>query len=335
MQKVLIFGTILILFFSNAHSQNVPWGGTRVISRIAGFEITFPVGLPIPRRDIQKDKTITFATADSTGTCVIGYNTIKTVPLKERTVNTILEETLSNYLRSNTKIISSTDVWLGNFKGKSVKFLDIRDTATFYNRFDCYVYGNIILQIAFIGNYPFELDKENITGFFNSISLINRQYEKKTLQFTAEDNGYSIFLPQGYDKQNISNTKADSNSAKRPVPYPFPDNTLKGAVILSTKKYPDEQFKDKNTFQVLEEAMVGALDLQQIILLSRQFLVRDEYHGISFTGVTKSGNSVRYLRYEYYLNEHELFQVGYACASLDELNSEEVLSYFRSFEPKK
>ena len=81
--------------------------------------------------------------------------------------------------------------------------------------------------------------------------------------------------------------------------------------------------------------MIGALDLEKIVLLSRQFLLRDEFPGISFTGVTKSDKSTMFLRYEYYLKEHKLYQVGYSCYSPEELNSEAVLAYFRSFELKK
>jgi hypothetical protein len=335
MRKVVFLLLVVLFCYSSTLTQVVPLGGTRVVSRDAGFEITFPAGFLIPRRDIQRDKTITFATADSGGTCVVAYNTIKTVPLKDLTVKSILEETLSNYLRNDTKIVSSTDVWLGPFRGKSVKFKDVRDTATFYNRFDCYVYGNIILQIAFIGNFELEVEKESITSFFNSLSLIDRRLEKKELKYIAEDNEYSIFLPLGYNKQNKNILKPDSNFSEIPSPFLYPIKPLKGAITLSTKTYPDELFKDKNSYQVLEEAMIGAFDLQKIGLLSRQFLYRDEYTGLSFTGVTQNEKTPMYIRYEYYLKEHKLFQVGYVCYSMDELNSEEVLAYFRSFEIKK
>jgi hypothetical protein len=335
MRKICFIASALLFFFSFSHTQNVPVGGSRVICRDAGFEITFPANLPIARRDVQKDKTITFTTADSTGTLVVAYNTIKSVMLEVRSVKNVLEETLSNYLRENTKIISSTDVRLGYFIGKSVKFKDVRDTATFYNRFDCYLYGNTILQIAFIGTNEFEINKDRITDFFNSLSLIDPQFEKKELKFTSGDNDYSVFLPKGYDKLNKLGLKKDSSFMKALTLSLIPQRALKGAVILSSKTYPDELFKDKNEFQVLEEAMIGALDLEKIVLLSRQFLVRDQYPGISFTGMTKSDNTTTYLRYEYYLKDHKLFQVGYACYSLEELNCDEVLGYFRSFELKK
>ncbi len=78
--------------------------------------------------------------------------------------------------------------------------------------------------------------------------------------------------------------------------------------------------------------MVGALNLQRIAPISAQFVYSDEHPGISFIGVTKESNKTRYIRYDYYLKEKKLFQIGYACEKYNELFYDEVLSYFRSFE---
>jgi hypothetical protein len=331
MKKVLFIIAVIVFLPISAFSQSAATLGVRLVSRDAGFEVTYPAGFPLPKREVTKDNMVMYTNENKRGACFVSYNFFEHSLYESKTVEQILDDAKGGYLKSNSKLISENNFQIGNYKGKSVKFMSKDSATTFYNRFDCIVYGDILIQVAFVGYDKKEVDKKDITDYFKSFSLIDKQLESIALKFAPDDDGYTVYLPHGFGKPIREASEIDSDYGKLPMlMYSVENNS--GACILASNTYPDKLFEQKTADDILTDAMNGAINSQKFELISKQYLLRDGHPGLSYTVKTKSGNSYIYIRYEYCIKEPKLYQVAYSTLSLKELNSQAVLDYFKSFE---
>ncbi len=334
MKKILFIISVLSLLAGWSFAQEPVQNGTRLISREAAFEITFPADFPLPKREITKDEMVMFTTETKRGACLVSYNFFDHSLYETKNIDQILTDAMSGYLKEGSKLIFKTDIQIGNYKGKTVKFTSKDSDVTYYNRFDCYVYGDMLLQVAFVAYDKKELDKKDLGDYFKSLSLIDKQLESQTLKFAPEDDNYTVYLPHGFGKPAGESSEIDSDFGKIPMlMYSVEGKT--GACILASTTYPDKLFEKKTSDQILNDAMNGAINSQNFELISKQYLFRDENHGISYTVKTRKGKTPIFIRYEYCLKEPKLFQIAYSTLSLKELNSREILNYFKSFELNK
>jgi len=334
MKNLFIIISILFLFSGISEAQKITMTGPRLVSREAAFEIVFPTGFPLPKHEITKDNMVMFTTETNRGACLVSFNTFEHSLFETKTIEQILSDAIDGYLKDGSVLVSKKDISLGGYKGKTVKF-DTKDgNNIYYNRFDCYVYGDQLLQVAFVAYEKKELDKKDLADYFSSLTLIDKKLESHTLGFAPEDDDYTVYLPHGFTKPTGESSEIDTDYGKVPTLMYTVENKT-GACILASSQYPEKLFDNKTTDQILEDAMNGAVKSQDFVVLSKHYLLRDENAGLSYIVKTKSKNSPIYIRYEYCVRLPKLYQVAYSTYSLKELNSPEVLNYFKSFELSK
>lgn len=331
MKKVFAFVFILMLIVNLILAQNKNQTNTRLVSREVGFEITFPAGFPVPKHEYTKDEMTMFTTENNIGACLVSYNYFDHSLFEQKSINKILSDAVSGYLKNNSRLIKETDVTLDNFKGKSVYFESGDKSNTYYNRFDCYVYGNVFLQIAFVAYNKKDLQKPDINDYFKSLTFINKQIEKQLLEFSPEDNDFSISIPSGFSKPQVETKYISTDFGDVPTNI-YSSENRNGACIIMSSTYPDELFEKKTEEKILSDAMNGAISSQKFQLISKQDLLRDNLKGLSFIVKTKDKKNPIYIKYEYCLKIPKLYQVAYSTYSLQELSQKEILNYFRSFE---
>lgn len=331
MKKVFSFIVFLMLIVNLILAQNKNQTGTRLISREVGFEIVFPPDFPSPKYEYTKKEMTMFTTENNKGACLVSYNFFDQSLFETKSIDKILSDAVSGYLKKNAKLIKETNITLDNFKGKSVYFESGNKSSTYYNRFDCYVYGNVFLQIAFVAYNQKDLQKPEISNFFNSLTFINKQIEKQLLEFSPEDNDFSIALPSGFSKPKIETKYISTDFGEIPTSI-YSSENKNGACIIMSSTYPDELFEKKTEEKILSDAMDGAISSQKFQLISKHNLLRDNLKGLSFIVKTKDKKNPIYIKYEYCLKTPKLYQVAYSTYSLQELSQKEILNYFRSFE---
>jgi len=333
MKKACFVLFALFMMLSSALSQKVTEYGARLVIREAGFEVILPAGFPFPKREISKNNMTMYTTETNRGACLVSYSLFEHSLFETKTIDQILEDAVKGYLNKGSKLTSEKDIFLGNYKGKSVRFTSASGTTTFYNRFDCYVYGDVFVQIAFVGYNAKEPDKKDINDYFKSLFLIDKQFESQALKFAPTDDDYVLYLPHGYAQPKGEASEIESDYGKIPM-LMYSAEGKTGACIMASNTYPTELWEKKSIEKVLNDAMDGAVSSQKFKVISKQNLMRDDLRGLSYV-VKTEGQAPIYIRYEYCVREPKLYQVAYSTLTLKELNSPEVLSYFRSFELNK
>jgi hypothetical protein len=336
MKNLIRLVLIGFCFISVSLAQKVIVTGDKLISYDGGFEVTLPSGFSAIQKEISGEgegdnqKMIMFTSSAEIGACLISFNQYNAAIFDSKTVDEMLKGAIEGYLKDGSKLISSKDVTLNGFQGKSVKFESTGKDGNFFNRFDCYIVRPYMLQVAFVGYKKEDIDKKEIQDYFKSFYIFNVNKLGAGSYLKSDDGEFQIKLPKGYENPAKSETPVKTDAGDISMTM-YIKESLTGMAMLAHNDYPDHVFDKKTNDKMLEDAMDGCVNSQKSTVISKSNLYHEDMPGLTFTATSKIGNTTIYTRYDYCIKKPRLYQIAYTAYKKADLEKKEVLDYFRSF----
>jgi hypothetical protein len=339
MKKLILFSFLTILFVFSLSAQEIKTAGLYIVSPEGNFEAVFPAGFGSFKKSVTTEgkessqKLNIFTMENERGACLISYNEYDPETIGNKSVDQMLKETTQSYIKNNAKLLSSKNIKLGSYKGKSVTLASKGADGNFFERFDVYVINSRLYQVGFVGYTKEEMSKPDILDYFKSFNIFSEEPKEQGYYLSAEDEGFEILLPPGFQQPEKKKEpiKTDYGNVEMTL---FTKEALNGACLISVNEYPEKLFADKQNDKILDDAFGGVMSDNNEKIISKGEYYLDDMQGISFITIYNANKVPIYSKYHFLINKPKLYQILYKSNSLKSLESEDVKEFFRSFRIK-
>jgi len=148
--------------------------------------------------------------------------------------------------------------------------------------------------------------------------------------YTSEEGGFRVAFPSGFPDPNVDSKDVETKIGTIQMKT-FLTEQPNAACMVAYSDYPAESFEGASTQALLDSARNGALSNVGGKLIKQRNITINGYPGRSIYFRGKSGSSTVFGRFDYYLVQPRLYQVGYMTLRQKDIDAKKVKAYFSSF----
>lgn len=148
--------------------------------------------------------------------------------------------------------------------------------------------------------------------------------------FTSQEGGFSVAFPDGYPSPKVDSSDVSTRIGALKM-YTFLAERNDAACMVAYSDYPEDAFDGASVSALLDSARNGALNNVNGKLIKQKSITINGHPGRSVYFRGKSGGTTIYGRFDYYLVEPRLYQIGYMALRQKSIDTREVKNYFSSF----